>query len=54
MAYKIIFGNNRRVEKIACEENPDCLSKVISEKVGQTCGFASHPGRDSPPFGNYF
>jgi len=28
----------------------DCLPKVISKKVGQTCGFASIPRRVSPPF----
>jgi hypothetical protein len=26
------------------------FSKEISEMVGQTCEFASNPGRDSPPF----
>src|SRR5215472_4907191 len=26
------------------------LPKVISEMVGQTCRFASIPGRESPPF----
>jgi len=43
MAYKIIFGNNRRVEKIACQENPDCFSKVISEKVGKPAGLPRIP-----------
>jgi hypothetical protein len=32
----------------------DCLPKVISELVGQTCGFANETRQGFALFGNYF